>query len=235
MFIYGMDQSSNLLLESLPAAERRRLLAHCVRVELVFGQVLCDPDARILYVYFPTGAIISLITSIDGRPRLEVGLVGAEGLLGVSLLVGVDRASLQALVQGAGTALRIDARMFSRVLKRAPALQSLLMRYLFVLMTQLAQMAACTRFHLVEARLARWLLMINDRSDTDRIYLTQEFLAYMLGVRRVGITRAARSLQHKKLIQYSRGTLSILNAPGLKTAACECYEAELEVYERVMR
>ena len=224
----------NLLLSAIPPAERRRLLAHCESVELAFGERLCEQGDRIRHVYFPTGGFISLISSIDGRPRLEVGLVGTEGMLGVSLLVGVNDAPLRALVQGAGPALRIDAPDFSRVLKRSPVLRQALIRYLYILMSQLAQMTACTRFHVVEARLARWLLMTRDRAHSNEFDLTQEFLAYMLGVRRVGITRAARSLQRRKLIRYTRGKMTILDERGLERASCGCYTAGGHMYERLM-
>lgn len=230
-----MEATVNLLLDALPPAELRGLLAHCTEVELTFGTVLTEPGKVIRYVYFPTTAVISLIACIDARPRLEVGLIGAEGMLGIALLSEVDTAPLRALVQGTGSAARMDAPVFSRLLKECPELRSRLTRYLYVLMTQLAQMTACTRFHLVEARLARWLLMIRDRTGSNRIGLTQEFLANMLGVRRAGITKAAHSLQQRELIRYSRGTLHILNGPGLEQAACECYEADRETYSRVMR
>jgi len=208
--------SRNLLIAALPGKQLRDLLARCDDVELKFGNVLYSQDQRIRHVYFPTSAFISLISSVDGRPRLEVGLVGNEGMLGISLAAGEYIAPLQALVQGAGSALRIEAAQFSRVLKQSPALQEILTRYTHVLMNQLAQMAACTCFHLVEARLARWLLMTRDRAQSDEFDLTQEFLAYMLGVRRVGITRAARSLKQRKLIAYNRGRVIVLNGrvPG---------------------
>ncbi|HEY1890764.1 MAG TPA: Crp/Fnr family transcriptional regulator [Steroidobacteraceae bacterium] len=210
------------------------MLTHCESVELAFGDRLCEQGGRIRDVYFPTGGFISLISSIGGRARLEVGLVGSEGMLGVSLLMGVRDAPLRALVQGAGAAFRIDATKFSHVLTRSPVLRQTLTRYLYVLMSQLAQMAACTRFHVVEARLARWLLMMRDRSGSNESNLTQEFLALMLGVRRVGITRAAGSLQRRKLIRYSRGQITILDGRGLERASCECYAAGGEMYERLL-
>lgn len=224
----------NRLVAGLPPAERRQLLAHCEPVELAFGHRLCEAGERIRHIYFPTGGFISLISSMDGRPRLELGLVGTEGMLGVSLLVGVNDAPLRALVQGAGPALRMETTEFSRALKRSPVLRRALTRYLYVLMSQLAQMAACTRFHVVEARLARWLLMTRDRAESNEFDLTQEFLAYMLGVRRVGITRAAQSLQRRKLIRYSRGRMTILDGRGLERASCECYAAGGHMYERLL-
>ena len=224
----------NLLLAALPASERRRVLSLCESVELAFRDRLCEQGEQIRHVYFPTGGFVSLISSIDGRPRLELGLVGTEGMLGVSLLMGVSEAPLRALVQGAGAALRIGAKTFSRELTRSPVLRQALMRYLYVLMGQLAQSAGCVRFHLVEARLARWLLMTRDRAHSSEFYLTQEFLAHMLGVRRVGITRAARSLQRRKLIRYNRGQMTILDDRGLERAACECYTADGQMYERLL-
>jgi CRP-like cAMP-binding protein len=226
--------SGNHLLASLPRKDRLHLIAGCEEVKLVLFDVLFDPGDRIRHVHFPITGFISLVTPIDTSMRLEVGLVGDEGMLGTPLLLGVATSPLQALVQGAGVSLRMDAAPFRRELGRSPALQLLLNRYLFVHMSQLAQTAGCTRFHLVEARLARWLLMTQDRARSNTFYITHEFLALMLGVRRAGVTRAATSLQRRRLIHYSRGNIVILDRPGLKAASCACYGTDRETYRRAL-
>jgi CRP-like cAMP-binding protein len=224
----------NLLLDALPTSERRRFITLCEPVELIFGNVLYEVGDRVCDVYFPIASFVSLISSVDKNSRLEVGLVGTEGMLGLSLLLGVAVSPLRALVQGAGAALRLDAADFARALKRSPVLAKRLNCYLHVVMAQLAQMAGCTRFHVVEARLARWLLMTRDRAHSNDFRLTQEFLAYMLGVRRAGITRAASALQKRKLIHYTRGRMTILDVRGLEAAACECYADATRTYTRLM-
>jgi len=224
----------NRLLEALPESDRRRFLAGCETIELAFAEVLYTPNERLNQVLFPLTGFISLIMPVDDSASLEVGMVGNEGMFGVPLALGVDLSPVRAVVQGAGSALRMDAAHFCRELRRSERLQREIARYVFVHLAQLAQTAACTRFHVVEARLARWLLMTQDRAHANAFHVTQEFLALMLGVRRVGVTKAAGALQKRKLIRYSRGDITVLDRRGLKAASCGCYEADRESYDRIL-
>jgi len=198
------------------------------------GEILGEVGTPTQYVYFPTVGFISLVTTTKGKPTLEVGMVGREGMLGTQLVLGVEAAPLHAVVQGAGAAWRIGAAGFSRELARSPALQRGLHRYVYVTMTQLASSAFCLRFHQIGQRLARWLLMTQDRAHSESFHITHEFLAYMLGVRRVGITTAASVLQREGLIKYSRGKIQVLNRRGLKASACSCYATDREAYLKVL-
>jgi CRP-like cAMP-binding protein len=224
----------NRLLAALPALARRKVLARCEQIELAVASVLCEPGERIRHVFFPIDSVISLVAPSAGAASLEVGLVGDEGVMGLSLMLGVSVAPFRGLVRGAGRAWRMEAADFLRELDRSPALRRKLSQYLYVTMIQLAQAAACTRFHVIEARLARWLLMTRDRAHANRFPITHDFLAYILGVRRVGITRAASSLQQRNFIRYSRGDLRILDGRGLESASCGCYAADKSTYRRVM-
>lgn len=222
--------TSNLLLAAMPQIDRKNFLSNCEQIELIFAEELYQAGDIIRYVYFPIEGFISLITAVDDKANLEVGLIGNEGILGITLILGVDVAPFRALVQGAGSAYRITTALFHQQLAQSPALQRLLMRYLYVTIKQLALTGGCTRFHLVEARLARWLLMTQDRAHSDHIRITHVLLAYMLGVRRVGITKAASSLQKQKLISYQRGNIIILDRAGLEAASCRCYQADKNTY-----
>ena len=214
---------ANSLLAALPGKNYQRLLSGLEPVVLKFGDVLYESGQKIRYVYFPGNSLVSLLTLVDGRMALEVGMVGREGMVGVPLALGTHVSPVRALVQGAGTAMRMESARFAKEIRKSPQLQQEVYRYANALMTQVSQTAACNRFHVVVARLARWLLMTRDRVRSDEFRLTHEFLSHMLGVRRVGVTTAARTLQARKLIDYSRGKIRILDGKGLEAAACECY------------
>ncbi len=223
----------NRLIDGLPRKERSRLLSHCAPVELACGTILCEADQLFRHVYFPLTGFISLVATVDGHQPLEIGLIGNEGMLGMTLALGVNAIPLRGVVQGAGTALRMTASQLRRDLHDSPALLRTLNRYLYAVMAQLSQSAVCTRFHEIEPRLARWLLLTHDRAHADHFHLTHQFLADMLGVQRSAITIAAGALQNRKLIHYTRGEISILSRKGLEAASCECYNAVIEDYEKL--
>ncbi len=214
----------NALLAALPRADYRHVLASIEEVSLTFGQVLYEPGDAITHVYFPNDSLVSLLTLVDRHLALEVGLVGREGVVGVAYAMGMATTPFRVLVQGSGSAMRMKAAAFRKELLASQSLQHGVHLYSHALMAQLARTAACNRFHVVQERLARWLLMTRDRMRSDRFRLTHEFLGNMLGVRRVGVTKAANALRQRKLIAYSRGNIEIVNGRGLESAACSCYE-----------
>ena len=215
----------NRLLAAVSREEYRRLLTRLEPVTLTFGNVLYEPGQKMRHVYFPGDSLVSLLTLVDDHLALEVGMVGCEGMVGIPLALGINVSPFRALVQGGGLAMRMKAAHFRKELHQSLHLQEALFRYTHSLMAQVAQTAACNRFHVVEERLARWLLMTRDRVKSNDFHLTQEFLSHMLGVRRVGVTKAAGHLQERELIEYSRGYISITDRRGLEAASCSCYRA----------
>ncbi|MFP5349603.1 MAG: Crp/Fnr family transcriptional regulator [Gammaproteobacteria bacterium] len=224
---------TNGVLRSLSRAVSQRLLARCQQVNLTYGEVLAEFGDKIKHVYFVNSGIVSLLAPVDGHANVEVGLIGREGLVGISLLLGVGVSPVRVLVQGTGSAMRMDAAAFRAEVKRTPALAAGLNRYLYTFIAQVAQTAACNRHHILTARLARWLLMTHDRMSANEFYLTQAFLAHMLGVRRVGVSNAARLLQKRRLIRFRRGHITILNRRGLERASCRCYRTVNEIRDRM--
>jgi PAS domain S-box-containing protein len=215
---------ANRLLAVLPRKNLKGLLACLEPVTLSFGEVLYEPGDPIRHVYFPIDAIVSLLTTIEGHHALEVGLVGREGMVGISLALGTDISGVRALVQGTGTAMRMSAARFRKEFRNNMSLQAEVYRYTYAKLAQIRQTAACNNFHVVEARLARWLLMIRDRARSNEFHLTQEFISHMLGARRENVVAAAGKLQERNLIEYGRGTIRIVDQAGLEAAACECYQ-----------
>jgi CRP-like cAMP-binding protein len=221
---------ANSLLAALPQAEYQRLRTSLEPVMLTFGEVLYEPGAPIRHVYFPINCLVSLLTKLKGRPALEVGLVGQEGMVSIALALGVDVSPALALVQGTGIAMRMEAARFRDEFLQSMPFQKAVYRYTHALMAQIAQTAACNRYHLTGERLARWLLMTRDRVHSNEFRLTHEFLADMLGVRRVAVTRAASVLKKRKLITYRHGLITILDRKRLSAASCECYQIIKRIY-----
>jgi len=225
----------NRLLAALPPKDFKRFVQSLEPVSLTFGQVLYEPGERIQHVYFPLSGVISLLIIVAPRKAAEVAVVGNEGVIGGSAALGIDVSHLRAVVQGAGTALRISSLRLYKEFKTHDAWYRELFRFTDALMNQAAQTAACNRFHPVEARLARWLLATRDRVGSHHLHLTHEFLSRMLGVRRVAVSAAAAKLQKRRLITYTRGVIQLLNPPGLAATACECYKSIKEIYRRSYR
>lgn len=216
----------NLILNSLSRPEYKRLLPHLEHVLLPLGERLYKSGEAIEYVYFPDDGLVSLVTHMLNGATIEVGLIGRDGMVGIPVLLGDDIAFEEAIVQIAGSSLRMSSNTLKAILKKNQSqLLTELLLYTRILMKQIAQTAACNRIHTVEERLSRWLLMCHDRMESDELLLTQEFISNMLGTRRASVGSAATGLQTEGLIHYSRGHINILHRKGLEATACECYRA----------
>jgi len=222
----------NRLLAALPRSDYRKLLPVLEPVKLAFGEILYESQSRIQQVYFPNDCFVSMLTTVGGDRAAEVGLIGFEGMIGVPMALGVAVSPFRAVVQGGGTAMRMKTADFRRNFSASAALKREVFLFTHLLMIQIAQTAACNRFHVVTQRMARWMLMTRDRVNSNEFRITQEFLALMLGVRRVGVSVAMSGLRERKLIAYRRGTITILDHGGLAATACGCYKTVKDTYAR---
>jgi len=224
----------NRLLAALPPEDLARLWPRLLPVELVFRSTLHAPEEPITAIYFPETGYVSRLAPMEDGDSAEVGLIGPEGMTGLPVLLGGDSDSFESMVQVPGTALRIDAAAFREALDNIPSLRAHLLRYALAHFEQVARTGACNGRHNSEQRLARWLLMAHARVEGDEFPMTHEFLSMMLGVRRAGITVAARTLQRAGLIRYERGRMEITDRPGLEAASCECYGIARRAYDNLL-
>jgi CRP-like cAMP-binding protein len=224
----------NHLLAVLPEAERVRLTSHLVPVEMPLGQVVYESGDRLNHVYFPTTSIVSLLYVMEDGASAEIAIVGNEGLIGIALFMGGETTPSRAIVQSAGQAYRLDARILKEEFNRAGPVQRLLLRYTQALITQMAQTAVCNRHHSIDQQLCRWLLLSIDRLPSNELKMTQELIANMLGVRRSGVTEAAQKLQDAGLIRYAHGHIEVLDRPGLEKRVCECYGVVKREFNRLL-
>lgn len=229
-----MAQAENLLIQQLPKASRKRLLDQCEPFELELSTELSVRGQPLSHAYFPRSGFISLVIDVDTYPALEVGMVGREAMLGTELVLGLAKTPWRALVQGAGQCWRIEAKALRQECITSPALRQVMQTSLLVRLHQQTLASACERFHMIGPRLARWLLMSQDRAEADSFHVTQEFMALMLGVRRVGVTVAAGEFQHSGLIKYHRGELTVLNRTALEAQACSCYAADRLLHDELI-
>ena len=224
----------NHLLRALPEDECERLFPHLELIAMPLGKVLYESGSQLRYVYFPTTSIVSLLYVMADGASAEIAVVGNEGMVGVALFMGGETTPSRALVQSAGHAYRLKGHLLKEEFHRAAALQHLLLRYTQALLTQMAQTAVCNRHHSVDQQLCRWLLLSLDRLPSNKLTMTQELIANMLGVRREGVTESAGKLQEKGLITYSRGQITVLDRPRLEAQACECYEVVKKEFDRLL-
>ena len=226
-------QVGNWLLNALPKEDYERLLDDLQPVSFALGEVVYESGGQMDYVYFPTTCHVSLLYTMINGLTAEMGLVGNEGVVGIALFMGGDTTPNRAVVQGAGRAVKLRAKSMHLEFSRGGEFQHLLLRYTQALITQISQTAVCNRLHSMEQRLCRWLLMTHDRTHSDQLQMTQEFISHMLGVRREGVTHAARNLQEKGLISYVRGHIRIVDRPKLEAQVCECYEVVRAEHSRI--
>ncbi|CAH0351166.1 Crp/Fnr family transcriptional regulator [Aquabacterium sp. CECT 9606] len=228
------DPRQNRLLAALPEAEWVRWLPQLELVDMPLGKVLYEPGTRLGHVYFPTDSIVSLLYVMEDGGSAEIAMVGFEGIVGISLFMGGESTPSRAVVQSAGHAFRLKAGMMMQEFNRAGPVLHLLLRYTQALITQMSQTAVCNRHHSLDQQLCRWLLLSLDRLPSSEIFMTQELIANMLGVRREGVTEAAGRLQKAGLISYQRGRISVLDRPGLEQRTCECYAVVKTEYDRLL-
>lgn len=224
----------NQLLSSLSPKEYQVLEPHLEEVSLPLGKVLYELSEPIEFVYFPNHAMVSLVSIMENGATTEVGMIGNDGMVGIPVFLGGNSTTNRAVVQIAGSAMRMDANILKTNFRRGGELQQILLLYTQAFLTQVSQTATCNRLHSLEERLARWLLLAHDCALKDELLLTQEYIANMLGTRRASVTVAAGLLQQSGLIQYSRGKIKILNRSGLQTSACECYNIVKEEHNRLL-
>jgi CRP-like cAMP-binding protein len=229
-----MSQVENHLLAALPVDEYERLSSHLQPVAFALGEVVYEFAGQLDYIFFPTTAIISLLYTMENGSTAEMGLTGNDGVVGIALFMGGGTMPNRAVVQSAGGALRMKAKVLRDEFALGGKFQRLLLRYTQALITQISQTAVCNRLHSVEQQLCRWLLLSHDRLNTDELVMTQELIADMLGVRREGVTVAAGRLQDYGAISYVRGRIQILNRQKLEQAVCECYRVVKDEVERLL-
>lgn len=226
--------TSNRILRALPLAEYERLSAFLEQVEMSLGEILYHPNEPISHVYFPNCGTVSVVCQFEDGKSVEAAMVGNEGMFGVCVFLGSVTSPMEAVVQLPGDALRMRADVLRAEFKRGEHLQDLLLRYTQAFIIQIAQTAACNRAHPIDGRLARWLLMSQDRARSTELQLTHEFIAMMLGTRRAGVSEAAGKLQDEGIIKYKRGQVSVLNRGELEGKSCECYPVVEKEFERLL-
>jgi CRP-like cAMP-binding protein len=220
---FYQQETSNRLLAALPLEAYRDLQPYLEVVPLAFRQILLQPQEPILYVYFPTSGLVSLLAVMEDNTAVEIGIVGDEGMVGIPLFLGTDRCTFRAIVQIPGEAVRLRANVFKQAIAQFEPFSLWIQRYINLLLIQISQTSACNIRHNIEQRCCRWLLMMHDSARADEFAITQEFLAQMLCVRRASVTEVALRLQKAGLLRYSRGNMTICDRQGLETIACECY------------